>query len=131
MNMDHHEPPTPLERAFIVICTVIVTALICTVAFTSEAKADTRVASCTSISHTMNRRACIIRGVFGSEGRKAVSVAWCESKLDPAASNGQYKGVFQMGSRERRRFGHGRTVLAQAIAAKRYHNVSGWHPWSC
>ena len=86
---------------------------------------------CALLHDTLPRRACIIRSVFRSEGAKAVAVARCESGLDPEARNGQYRGVFQMGAAERARYGHGRTVLAQARAAKRYHAVSGWSPWSC
>lgn len=87
---------------------------------------------CGKFVHVHDRRACIIRRVFGPRhGAKAVRVAWCESRFDPRARNGQYKGVFQMGRRERARFGHSRTVLGQALAARRYFRVSGWSPWSC
>ena len=63
----------------------------------------------------------------------AVDVAWCESRLRPTAQNGQYLGLFQMGYTARRRFGHGHTPRAQAIAAHRYFVYSGrdWSPWSC
>ena len=49
------------------------------------------------------------------------------------AQNGQYLGLFQMGSSERRLFGHGETAHQQALAAHRYFVVSGrdWSPWSC
>ena len=42
-------------------------------------------------------------------------------------------GLFQMGSSERRLFGHGATAHEQALAAHRYFVVSGrdWSPWSC
>jgi len=72
--------------------------------------------------------------VFGPRyARGAVRVAWCESRLSPRAHNGQYRGVFQMGSWERRKFGHGPTALAQAWAAWRYFDRTGrdWSPWSC
>jgi hypothetical protein len=74
-----------------------------------------------------------ICGVFKGYCRQAVSVAWCESRLSPNARNGQYLGLFQMGSSERRLFGHGRTAHAQALAAHRYFVRSGrdWSPWSC
>ena len=62
---------------------------------------------------------------------EALAVAWCESRLDPRARNGQYLGTFQMGAAERARFGHGRTVETQARAALRYYRVSGWRPWAC
>jgi hypothetical protein len=82
------------------------------------AKAPPRVAIC---------------GVFGRYCRQALSVAWCESRLSTNARNGQYLGLFQMGSSERRLFGHGGTAHKQAVAAHRYFVRSGrdWSPWSC
>lgn len=75
-----------------------------------------------------------ICNVFGSRYcRQALRVARCESHLKTWAQNGEYRGLFQMGSTERRLFGHGRTALAQARAAHRYFVRSGrdWSPWSC
>jgi hypothetical protein len=71
--------------------------------------------------------------VFHGYCREAVSVAWCESRLRPTAQNGQYLGLFQMGSLARQLFGHGQTARAQAIAAHKYFLYSGrdWSPWSC
>jgi len=71
--------------------------------------------------------------VFGQYCRQAVAVAWCESRLTTTAQNGQYLGLFQMGSYERRLFGHGPTARAQAKAAHTYFVRSGrdWSPWSC
>lgn len=71
--------------------------------------------------------------VFGHYCRQAVAVAWCESGLTTTAQNGQYLGLFQMGSSERRLFGHGQTARAQAAAAHEYFVRSGrdWSPWSC
>jgi hypothetical protein len=71
--------------------------------------------------------------VFGRYCRQALAVASCESHLSPHAQNGQYLGLFQMGSHERRLFGHGRTAYRQALAAHRYFVRSGrdWSPWSC
>lgn len=72
--------------------------------------------------------------VFGPRyGPGAVRVAWCESRWSPDARNGQYLGIFQMGAWERRTFGHGPTVLAQARAAHRYFVRTGrdWSPWAC
>jgi hypothetical protein len=64
---------------------------------------------------------------------QALRVSWCESHHSTRAQNGQYLGLFQMGSSERRLFGHGRTAHRQAIAAHRYFVASGrdWSPWSC
>ena len=74
-----------------------------------------------------------ICAVFGDNCQEAVAVAWCESHLSTTAQNGQYLGLFQMGSYERRLFGHGPTAHAQAVAAHRYFLRSGrdWSPWSC
>jgi hypothetical protein len=71
--------------------------------------------------------------VFGSYCEQAVAVAWCESRLTTTAENGQYRGLFQMGSYERSLFGHGRTAHDQARAAHRYFVRSGrdWSPWAC
>jgi hypothetical protein len=71
--------------------------------------------------------------VFGRYCGQALQVARCESGLTTTAQNGQYLGLFQMGSSERRLFGHGATAIEQVRAAHRYFVVSGrdWSPWSC
>jgi hypothetical protein len=71
--------------------------------------------------------------VFGSHCEEALAVAWCESRLRTSAQNGQYLGLFQMGSYERELFGHGQSARDQAVAAHRYFVRSGrdWSPWSC
>jgi hypothetical protein len=71
--------------------------------------------------------------VFGSYCGEALRVARCESNYRTTAQNGQYLGLFQMGSSERGLFGHGRTAVEQARAAHRYFVRSGrdWSPWSC
>lgn len=68
-----------------------------------------------------------------AERVKAFDVVACETgnTYDTDAQNGQYLGMFQMGSWERSQFGHGRTAGAQARAAHRYYSISGWSPWSC
>lgn len=114
---------------------IIVVALIMLALVVQHAEARTPTTitkGCGKHVHVLDRRACIIRRVFGrKQGRTAVRVAFCESRLDPRATNGQYRGVFQMGRTERARFGHGRTVVEQARAAKAYYDVAGWRPWSC
>ncbi len=74
-----------------------------------------------------------IRYVFGSYAGQALAVASCESGWRTWAENGQYLGMFQMGSSERAIYGHGSTPLEQARAAYRYFVASGrdWSPWSC
>ncbi len=75
----------------------------------------------------------VVCRVFGEHCQEAVAVSSCESGLRTDAQNGQYLGLFQMGSSERRIFGHGPTAVAQATAAHRYFLASGsdWGPWSC
>ncbi len=71
--------------------------------------------------------------VFGSYCGQALRVSRCESGYRTTAQNGQYLGLFQMGSSERQIFGHGTTAHEQAQAAHRYFVASGrdWSPWSC
>jgi hypothetical protein len=71
--------------------------------------------------------------VFGEYCDEALRVAHCESRFQTSASNGQYLGLFQMGSSERGLFGHGSSAVEQAEAAHRYFVSSGrdWSPWSC
>ena len=75
----------------------------------------------------------IICKVFGPYCKQALAVSWCESKWYVWAVNGQYRGLFQMGSSERARYGHGPGAWAQSRAAHRYFVDSGrdWSPWSC
>ena len=70
---------------------------------------------------------------FGEYCQEALNVSWCESKWYVWAQNGQYLGIFQMGSSERAKYGHGPGAWAQARAARRYFIASGrdWSPWSC
>jgi len=77
--------------------------------------------------------ASVICRVFGDHCQEALQVSRCESGLTTTAQNGQYLGLFQMGSNERRIYGHGSTATAQASAAHRYFIDSGsnWGPWSC
>ena len=73
--------------------------------------------------------------VFGPYASQAMAVARCETggTFSIYAQNGQYLGLFQMGSHERYTYGHGYSALAQARAAYRYFLASGkdWSPWSC
>ena len=70
---------------------------------------------------------------FGEYCQEALEVSRCESGLRTNAQNGQYLGLFQMGSSERRLFGHGDSAAEQARAAHKYFVASGrdWGPWSC
>lgn len=76
----------------------------------------------------------IIKQVFGRYGEQAVTVASCESGLSVWARNGQYLGLFQMGSYARSKYGHSyNNAWIQARAARGYFIDSGrdWSPWSC
>jgi hypothetical protein len=66
-------------------------------------------------------------------GWQAVRVAKCESgwSMTPRAQNGQYLGMFQMGSFARGRYGHSSNPWGQARAAARYYRDAGWSPWAC
>lgn len=76
----------------------------------------------------------IICRVFGSgECGEATRVAYCESRDRLDAVNGQYEGIFQMGSHERATYatiGYS-TVYEQVVAAHNYFVAAGWGPWSC
>ena len=71
--------------------------------------------------------------IFGRYCREALAVSRCESGLSTTAQNGEYLGLFQMGTDERRLFGHGSSALEQAKAAYKYFVAAGhgWDPWSC
>jgi hypothetical protein len=61
----------------------------------------------------------------------ALAVAWCESRFETWARNGQYWGIWQLGKHERAKYGYGPTALAQARGAVRLWRARGWEPWSC
>ena len=65
---------------------------------------------------------------------QALNVAWCESKGSAHARNGQYRGHFQIGRSEWKRFGSGDPydAIDNAAAAFRYYSYAGsWRPWEC
>lgn len=77
----------------------------------------------------------IIMAVFGpSYGPGALNVARCESGYRTSAVNGQYLGIFQMGTNERARYatmGYS-TAYQQVVAAHNYFVAAhGWGPWEC
>lgn len=66
---------------------------------------------------------------------EAIDVAWCESSGNHRASNRWgFKGMFQFGDREWRKYGRGGNVFNawdNSAAAYRYYKVAGWGPWEC
>lgn len=112
------------KSRFVLNLVAVVTFLAVTVlaVFTAPAKAASKTIPLT-ICEVFGDRYC----------GQALRVAWCESRLDTRARNGQYLGLFQMGFSERRRYGHGSDALTQSRAAFKYFVASGkdWSPWSC
>ena len=94
-----------------------------------RARADLQLAR--RLSHASPKVA--ICEVFGRYCDQALAVAWCESGHQTTARNGQYLGLFQMGTYARQIAGHGDTAYDQARAAYRFFVLSGrdWSPWSC
>jgi len=81
----------------------------------------------------------LICRVFGSVAcAEAVHIAYRESHFETWAANGQYLGIFQMGSTERATYGlhdsHHHllysTAYEQIVAAHNYYLVAGWGPWA-
>lgn len=83
----------------------------------------------TRTEYTKNSR--VICAVFGKYCSQALRVAWCESRYDVWATNGQYWGLFQMGSSERAKYGHAWNAWAESRAAYRYFKDTHytWGPW--
>jgi hypothetical protein len=94
-----------------------------------RARADVQLAR--RLAHASPKVA--ICEVFGRYCHQAIAVSWCESGHQTTARNGQYLGLFQMGTYARQISGHGDTAYEQARAAYRFFVLSGsdWSPWSC
>lgn len=75
----------------------------------------------------------VICHVFGRYCSQALNVSWCESRWHTGARNGQYLGLFQMGTHERAQYGDGRDAWSESVAAAAYFAASGrdWSPWEC
>lgn len=63
------------------------------------------------------------------------TLAFCESRLNPLAGNGQYLGLFQLSVRHRSdpiiRLLGWRSAYAQALHTVRYVKAHGWGEWQC
>jgi len=96
--------------------------------------ATVRASSSQWLDRDQRINARVIRLVWPARyEEQAVRVAYCEGRLRRWAHNGQYLGMFQMGSYARARYGHRFDAWTQARAALRYFNASGrdWSPWTC
>jgi hypothetical protein len=78
----------------------------------------------------VNRR-CVAGDQAARVARCEASARYWNANRPQDAVNGQYRGMFQMGSSERLRFGHGPSVWHQARAAHAYYKLSWWYPWEC
>jgi hypothetical protein len=89
--------------------------------------------ACARVAYLRANPAKAIRFIFGSYGDQAVAVAYCESHLYVGAQNGQYLGLFQMGTYARSRYGHSWEAIGQSRSAYGYFVGSGrdWSPWQC
>lgn len=79
--------------------------------------------------------ACQVERVSPGACQSFLRVAFCESRLDPRAINGQYKGLFQLSARHRsdpiiRALGW-RDAYAEALHTVRYVKRHGWGEWQC
>lgn len=70
-----------------------------------------------------------IRQVWGKDAWLGERIAWCESRYRVYATNGQYLGVFQMGDRERAKYGFAWNPWTQAAGAYAYFLDAGTSPW--
>ncbi len=75
---------------------------------------------------------------------KARQVAWCESRYNPRAVNGRFKGVFQIGDDEWGNWLSKYPVMAETwvkgilhgrsnvlVAVRTAHRIGSWKPWTC
>jgi hypothetical protein len=83
--------------------------------------------------HAVNLAFCGKSNSYCGASSEAWSVARCETggTMSVWANNGQYLGLFQMGSYARAAYGHSANPWGQARAAHRYYVASGrdWSPW--
>ena len=102
---------------------ILASTLALSVAFATSSGAGTNTSSTQRV----------ICNVFGPYCQQALRVSYCESRWSTSAQNGQYLGLFQMGSYARAKYGHGADAWTQSEAAFRYFADSGfrWGPWSC
>lgn len=75
----------------------------------------------------------IIKYVFKGNGSFALTISYRESRYTVGAANGQYLGLFQMGTGERATYatiGYS-TAYEQTVAAHNLFLARGWEPWTC
>lgn len=126
----HHHSSKEIMKGITIIVTAVVLALV----GAQSAQAHWKPGIHNTL-HAINWAFCHHSYKPCEYGRQATDVSWGETggTFTIWASNGQYLGLFQMGSHERATYGHGNNAWAQSAAAYRYFAASGfdWSPWSC
>lgn len=69
--------------------------------------------------------------LWGTHWVEAATVSYGEGHWSPYATNGQYRGTFQMGIWARSHYGDSNNLVGQAVAAHALYTASGWAPWEC
>lgn len=124
---------------FIVGCLILLVVIA-----TADAKAHWKPGTHNAV-HAIQQSWCGKANRECGEGNEAISVAKCEAAKYwvwgiphlAVGPNDEYgnprRSMFQMGTRERRLYGHGPDPWSQARAAYKYFDESGrdWSPWSC
>lgn len=117
------------------LAVITITAVVTLVAATGDANAMRRVrVRYPGMGTAPSMEAAIARTWPKHLHRSALNVAWCESRGNARARNGQYRGHFQMGRNEWRKFGAGNPFNAvdnSAAAYRYYRAVGSWRPWQC
>lgn len=106
-----------------------------TLTFTGNIEAHYKPDTLHNIRHAINLNWCGSANKYCEAGREAWEIAGCETgnTYSVWARNGQYLGLFQMGSNERKIYGHDWNAWTQSKAAHKYYVDSGrdWSPWEC
>lgn len=128
-----------LPLAFMIGCVVLVVLIA-----TADASAHYKPGTHNAV-HAIQQVWCGKSNRECDKGNEAISVAKCEAAqywslgiphlaVGPNDELGNPRlSMFQMGTRERRLYGHGPDPWRQAKAAYRYYVSSGrdWSPWEC
>lgn len=131
-------PPTPAPVPRVAE-TVPLAKLIKAVRARDEARAEVRrVRLVLAHDPTVQEAMTIASVAYGVPLSEMRSAAWCESRHNPNARNGRYRGLYQFGPIfESSPYGRaGRSVWspfasAMATAYIVRHGGSGWAPWEC
>lgn len=112
----------PLPAAFVILFTLV--------AIVTISACGTRVPPVDPVQDAINEA---FAGYGDPTVAEATSVAWCESRLDPTATNGHYLGLFQLGPYHYHRLEGGAwdDPYVNARAAASLYAEAGWQPWSC